>query len=65
MSLADEKRFTVLPIPDLATPISIDYDYETKKIYWYDLEDRAIYRSYLNGSELEIFVDDIRGKMSS
>ena len=61
LSLNDESHYSVLPISDLNTPLSVDYDYETQKIYWYDLNDRKVFRSHLNGTEKEIFLDDLQG----
>ncbi|XP_076815155.1 low-density lipoprotein receptor-related protein 1B-like isoform X1 [Clavelina lepadiformis] len=58
--LTDPSAFVSLPLTDVGVPQSVDYDEKTKKIYWADTAGSRIIRSYLNGTEQEVILTDVK-----
>ncbi|XP_040564168.1 low-density lipoprotein receptor-related protein 6 [Lepeophtheirus salmonis] len=46
-----------LPLKDVRHASALDYDNGEARIYWTDIEDKAISRSYLNGSHQEAIIE--------
>lgn len=47
----------VLPIRDITDASAIDGDFHQGRIYWTDVEEKSISRSYVNGSGIETLVE--------
>ncbi|XP_076815158.1 low-density lipoprotein receptor-related protein 1B-like isoform X2 [Clavelina lepadiformis] len=57
--LTDPSSFVLLPLTDVGVPESVEYDENTKKIYWADTAESRIISSNLNGTEQEVILTNV------